>query len=108
MAQRIRRFGVGQTAKVFGVLYGIIGLIFVPVFALMATFAPQEGANFGLGFAFAMPVFYAIIGFISVAIGCAIYNVVAGWIGGIEVELGPPFTRHPNSTHAHLIAIPVM
>ena len=90
MAQRIRRFGVGQTAKVFGVLYGIIGLIFVPVFALMATFAPQESApGLGLGFAFAMPVFYAVIGFISAAIGCAIYNVVAGWIGGIEVELGP-------------------
>ncbi len=89
MAQRIRRFGVGQTAKVFGVLYGIMGLIFVPVFLLIAAFAPQEGASFGLGFAVAMPVFYAVIGFISAAIGCAIYNVVAGWMGGIEVELGP-------------------
>jgi hypothetical protein len=89
MTQRIRRFGVGQTAKVFGLLYGIIGLVFVPIFALMATFAPQEGAGFGLGFAFAMPVIYAVIGFISAAIGCAIYNAVAGWVGGIEVELGP-------------------
>ncbi|HEU4586481.1 MAG TPA: hypothetical protein VFR95_12070 [Gemmatimonadaceae bacterium] len=90
MAQRIRRFGVGQTAKVFGVLYGIMGLIFVPVFALIAAFAPREEAvGFGVGFAIAMPVFYAVIGFIAAAIGCAIYNVVAGWIGGIEVELGP-------------------
>lgn len=89
MAQRIRRFGIGQTAKVFGLLYGIIGLVFVPVFALVAAFAPQESTGFGLGFALAMPLLYGVMGFISAAIGCAIYNAVAGWIGGIEVELGP-------------------
>lgn len=89
MAQRIRRFGIGQTAKVFGLLYAIIGLVFVPVFALVAAFAPQESTGFGLGFAFAMPLLYGVMGFISAAIGCAIYNAVAGWIGGIEVELGP-------------------
>jgi hypothetical protein len=90
MAQRIRRFGVGQTAKVFGLLYAIVGLVFVPIFAMVATFAPRESTGgLGLGFAVAMPVLYGIMGFISAAIGCAIYNVVAGWVGGIEVELGP-------------------
>jgi hypothetical protein len=88
MAQRIRRFGVGQTAKVFGLLYGIMGLVFVPLFAAVAAVAPQEeGVGFGVGFAIALPVIYAIIGFISSAVGCAIYNLVAGWVGGIEVEL---------------------
>ncbi len=88
MAQRIRRFGVGQTAKVFGILYGIMGLIFVPIFALVATLAPQEEAvGFGFGLAIALPVMYGVIGFVSAAVGCAIYNAVAGWVGGIEVEL---------------------
>jgi hypothetical protein len=27
------------------------------------------------------------MGFISTALGCAIYNLVAGFVGGIEVEL---------------------
>jgi hypothetical protein len=27
------------------------------------------------------------MGFISTALGCAIYNFVAGFVGGIEVEL---------------------
>ncbi len=89
MAQRIRRFGVGQTAKVFGILYAIMGLIFVPIFALVAAFAPQkEAVGFGFGFAIALPVMYGVMGFISAAIGCAIYNAVAGWVGGIEVEIG--------------------
>ncbi len=46
MAQQIRRFGIGQTAKVV-----------------------------------------AVAGFVFTAIGCAIYNFVAGYVGGIEVEL---------------------
>ena len=57
--------------------------MFIPVFALMVAFAPQGGAGFGLGFAFAMPLLYGVIGFISAALGCAIYNAVAGWVGGI-------------------------
>ena len=33
-----------------------------------------------------------VAGFIFTALGCALYNLVAGWVGGIEVELAgaPP------------------
>jgi len=34
-----------------------------------------------------MPIFYAVFGFIFGIISAAIYNLVAGWIGGIEVEV---------------------
>lgn len=87
MAQRIRRFGVGQTAKVLGVLYMLVGLVFVPFFLLAAMFAPNQ-AGMGVGFAVAMPVIYGLCGFVFTAIGCLIYNVVAGWVGGIEIEIG--------------------
>ena len=30
---------------------------------------------------------YGVIGVIGGAIGAALYNLVAGWIGGIEVEM---------------------
>jgi hypothetical protein len=87
MPQQIRRFGIGQTAKVVAVLYALMGLVFVPVYLMIAMFSPKETAGFGTGFALAMPIFYGVAGFIFTAIGCAIYNLVAGWVGGVEVEL---------------------
>jgi hypothetical protein len=91
MPQRIARFSVGQTAKVIGILYGLMGLVFIPVFLIIGKFAP-EGQSFGIGFALAMPILYGCLGFVFAALGCVLYNWVAGWAGGIEVELGsaPP------------------
>lgn len=88
MEQRIRRFGVAQTAKVLGVLYGMLGLVFVPFF-ILASIASPDAFPYGFGFAIMFPVLYAVLGFVTVAIGCALYNLVAGWVGGIEVELEP-------------------
>jgi hypothetical protein len=85
--QQIQRFGVGQTAKVFGILYALMGACFVPIFALIAVFAPSEN-SFGLGLSLALPLLYGAMGFVFTALACVIYNVVAGWVGGIEVELG--------------------
>ena len=88
MVQRIDRFSVGQSAKVVGVLYALMGLVFVPFFLLASLFSPRQ-AGFGVGFALVVPILYGVAGFVFTAIGCALYNLVAGWVGGIEVELGP-------------------
>jgi hypothetical protein len=88
VAQRITKFSVGQSAKFLGVLYLLFGLLFVPFFLLMSMFSPDgPGSVFGTVFAIAMPLMYAVFGVIGGAIGAALYNLVAGWIGGIEVEL---------------------
>lgn len=84
----IRRFSVGQSAMVLGVLYVLIGVIFLPFFFIAASFAPAEETGFGVGFALALPLIYGVAGFISGAVGSFLYNLVAGWVGGIEVELG--------------------
>jgi branched-subunit amino acid transport protein len=86
MVQRLRRFSIGQTAKVFGVLYALMGLVFAPFLILAALIAPDI-AGFGIGFAIGMPILYGILGFVVTAIGCALYNWVAGMVGGIEVTL---------------------
>ncbi len=88
MVQRIDRFSVGQTAKVVAALYALMGLVFAPFFVLAALFSPRQ-AGFGVGFALVVPILYGAAGFIFTAIGCALYNLVAGWVGGGEVELGP-------------------
>jgi hypothetical protein len=86
---QIKRFSIGQSAKFMGVLYLLIGLIFIPMFLLMGMMAPAEGSGFPLGtmFALVIPVLYAVMGVIGGAIGSALYNLVAGWVGGIEVEI---------------------
>jgi hypothetical protein len=48
--------------------------------------APDE-AGLGIGFAVLLPVLYGLAGFIFTAIGCLLYNLVAGMVGGIEVEI---------------------
>lgn len=42
MSQQIRRFGIGQTAKVVAVLYALMGLVFLPFFLAAAAFGGIE------------------------------------------------------------------
>lgn len=92
MKHRIRRVDPLQVAKVLGVLYTIMGLLLVPIFLFVSGAVPGEAADtvgfpFGVGFALIMPVFYGIFGFIFTLIAAALYNFVAGFVGGIEVDL---------------------
>ena len=91
MTQRITHVSVFQAAKMLAVLYAIMGLFFLPFFFLASRLAPS-GNQFPFGgmFLLLLPIIYGCIGFVFTAIGAAIYNLVAGWIGGIEVELGEP------------------
>lgn len=85
MAQRIRNIEPVQAAKVVAILYLMVGLVLVPIFLFLA-FMDSNAFGFGMGFAIFIPVFYAVVGFIGTMIFCALYNLVAGWVGGIEVE----------------------
>jgi hypothetical protein len=88
MRHKIERFAPGQTALVCGILYGIVGVILMPFFMLGSAFAGGAGPSFA--FALMLPVIYGVGGGIITAISCALYNLVAGWVGGIEVELEGP------------------
>ena len=94
----LRSVGVLSCAKIMGALYGCLGLIFVPIF-LLAGFAGmalgREGAGAISGvamlfMAIVFPFLYAALGFIFGALTAWIYNLVAGWVGGIELELKAP------------------
>jgi hypothetical protein len=41
----------------------------------------------GLGAIIFFPLIYGLVGGVFAAIGAAIYNLVAGWVGGLEVEI---------------------
>lgn len=94
VTRKVKRIAPLQLGKMLAVLYGILGLLFLPVSLLMSTVASQlpSGQNagvlaFGIGFGLFAPVFYAIMGFVFGFVGAFIYNLVAKWVGGIEVEV---------------------
>lgn len=102
MKRRIKRIAPLQAGKMMGVLYACMGLIFLPFFMLaglagafaqhaqqaqqgQAAAAAITGVMFGMGLL--MPVIYGVMGFIFGVISAALYNLIARWIGGIEVEV---------------------
>ena len=97
---RVKRFDVLSVAKIAGLCYAAIGLLLIPVFLLFSimasTAAKQQGgmpagigAMFGVGMAVMAPILYGVMGFIMGALGAFVYNLISGWVGGIEVELEP-------------------
>ena len=93
---RIKRFNIVKTATVVALIYVVIVAIFLIPITLLVGVAgvsmnggPQVGAGVVgiLIFSVVIALLYGAIGWIVTAIGCAIYNVVAGWVGGIEVEV---------------------
>lgn len=88
MKQQVSRFSPHQNGKVFGVLMALGSLVFVlPFMLVMMAFTPSggEGAPPMLMFLF-MPVIYLVFGYLSVVIGCALYNFMFKYLGGIEYE----------------------
>jgi hypothetical protein len=97
----VKRVGPGSAFKIGLVSYGIIGLLAGIVMALVSMVAGSvaslgnaavPGARaFGLGMGFGaiifFPILYGLLGGVFAALGAVIYNLVAGWVGGLEVDI---------------------
>jgi hypothetical protein len=71
-----------QTAKVFALLYFVMSIPLVAIMAL--SFSIMPGPRPPIGMLFTMPFIYLVLGFIFTSLGAWVYNLVAGWVGGIE------------------------
>ena len=99
----VKRIAPGSALKVGLVVYAFLGLVVgicVALFSLVAgslgsmagdgvTGARALGFGFGFGFSaiIIFPIMYGIIGGIGGVIAAAVYNVAAGWVGGLEVDI---------------------
>jgi hypothetical protein len=92
----IRRIGPLSTAKVAGVLYAGLGLLFgaiVSLISVMGGMATDEaggglmGAFVGVGAIIFLPLFYGAMGFVMTALMAWLFNVAAGIAGGVEVDV---------------------
>ena len=98
----LKRIGPGSAFKVGLVTYAILGLVIgacIAFFSMIAgslgglagseagAGAKALGLGMGLGAIIIVPIAYGILGGIGAAIGAFIYNLAAGWIGGLEVDI---------------------
>ena len=91
----VKRIGPGSAFKVGLVVYAILGFIFGILFALIGMLAGSLASSHslfpgtGLGFfsIILFPICYGIIGGVFGALGAVIYNLAAGWVGGLEVDI---------------------
>ena len=106
----IKKLGVMSVAKFQAVMFAIVALLeaIVVTFVMKAvggmasSFMVESGfeansintemlnstlSNFGVGAIIIAPILGAIFGFIMGAIVAFLYNLVAKWVGGIEIEL---------------------
>jgi hypothetical protein len=92
---RIRRLGVIRTANVVALMYLVLVAIFAIPLGLVfmaAGDSTMPGAQSlqvlgGLLVAVIVPIAYAAVGWIATALACLLYNLVARWIGGIQIQL---------------------
>lgn len=72
-------------------LFGLIAGVLVALggsAALMNSWGMSEAAaGFGVASILVMPIVYAIGGLIIGALGAWFYNLVAGWVGGVRLEI---------------------
>jgi hypothetical protein len=77
---------IGMMGLFFGgviTLFSIVGAAFVPD----RGDAGLMGLFFGAAAVVLLPIFYGALGFITTLIGASLYNAIAGWVGGVELEV---------------------
>lgn len=81
MKKQITRISPVQSAKVIALQYFLFS---IPLVALMAIPMMASPRHPSMIFLIIFPFMYLIFGFIFTLLGSWIYNVAAGWVGGIE------------------------
>ena len=100
----IKHVGPLSCAKIAAVLYAIVGFIIGGIVSLIslaggfatAAFAGDPSRStrlvpFLLGTlaVIAFPILYAVMGFVGALIAAWLYNIAAGVVGGVKVDLQP-------------------
>jgi len=100
---RIRKLGVLSVAKIYAVMMLVISLLISIPYGLFIIIFSLSGAGsiggqgglalggggvvLGLGLMIGLPIMYGVMGFVLGAISALVYNIFAGFVGGIEIEV---------------------
>lgn len=92
----IRRFGIWSVARLYGLLSAAMGLLVGLGIAVASTVGmsmaegdepPFLAGIFGVGAVVILPIFYGVMGICGGAIGAALYNMLAGVVGGVTLDV---------------------
>ena len=100
---QIRRVGVLSVAKIYASIFLVMSLLIsvpygliVIIYALVGGSVVGGNAGFAVGgggvvigllIMIGLPIMYSVMGFIGGVIGALLYNLFAGFVGGIEIEV---------------------
>lgn len=96
---KLKHIGVWSLTRMTIILYAICGFVvggIMSIFSLLGAAigraSGSQGAEgmamlFGVGAVFFMPVMYAVFGGVGVAFSTWLYNLLAGAVGGVELDL---------------------
>lgn len=90
----LKSIGVISCAKVLGLMYAVMGLVLGGLISLISllgaavsTHGGIQGMLFGVGAIIFLPIFYGVLGAIGGLLFALLYNLVARFSGGLELDL---------------------
>ena len=86
MKKQIIRISILQSSKIFTALYILMGFLYTLIGVPMVIFGSGQVRIIGIIYLFG-PIFAGVFGFIFFVIFAAIYNALAQWLGGVEIEV---------------------
>jgi hypothetical protein len=86
MKKQLIRISILQSSKIMTALYVLMGFIYTLVGIPMLIFGGQKLRVIGIIYLLG-PILAGVLGFIFFVIFAAIYNLLAKWLGGFEIEI---------------------
>jgi len=101
----VRSVDIRSSAKMAGALYGALALLVMPVgiIGILVGIVKKDVTTVGVSVVMVVaPLLYGGLGFLVGAFAAWIYNLVAGRMGGIEIELGETSHGSPSTIQLDL------
>jgi hypothetical protein len=86
MKKQIVAVSILQSSKIVVALYFFMGFLYTLIGIPMVLLAHGPAKIIGIVYCFG-PILFAVFGFIFFVVAAAIYNLLAGWLGGLEFEV---------------------
>jgi hypothetical protein len=86
MKKQLIRISILQSSKIMTAMYVLMGFIYTLIGIPIIVFGSPQMKIMGVVYLL-MPVIMGIFGFVFFVIFAAIYNLLASWLGGVEVEI---------------------
>ncbi len=86
MKKQITRISILQSSKIIVALYVLMGLLYTLIGIALLIFGGDKLRIMAIAY-IAMPVLLGVFGFVFFVISAGLYNLLAAWLGGFEVEV---------------------